>query len=344
VGEKDFAFLRKDLTMVAFSCSFVRRSFLIALGATTFVSFSNAQAEVLFEGYSKILASGAQIGYIVQRYEFDEKKKEFSNIYLIRTNANGGNLTESLKARASASFKPVSYQYTSLAGDKATTIDATFKDETMTAIVKSGGKQNTITKKLPKGTFLSGFLAYLMLQSKEGIKVGVKYGYQAIAEEDANVYTGEAYIKNEEKVGSISSFKVLNTFKGTQFVSYFTHKGEVIATNSPVQKISTELVPTMQEATTGFPMNASNLALLFGSVPKGIENAVSRRASAAPSSAVAKSPSPSPTAQPKGKATGKENAAEELAPEHSAKKNGVPGGTGAQLKTGEKGEKGEKGE
>jgi len=87
-----------------------------------------------------------------------------------------------------------------------------------------------------------------MLQGKDGIKPGAKYGFQAIAEEDAAIYTGEAYVKGEEAIGGMSAFKVLNTFKGRNFVSYCTYKGEVIATRSPVQRIATELVTGAHEA------------------------------------------------------------------------------------------------
>lgn len=35
-----------------------------------------ARAEVLFEGFSKVMSGGVHIGYAINRYEFDAKKKE----------------------------------------------------------------------------------------------------------------------------------------------------------------------------------------------------------------------------------------------------------------------------
>lgn len=259
---------------VTFYSRLMMRLFLFT---STLIAANLASADVLFEGYSKVLLSGTHVGYAVQRYEFDPKKKEFSTVYYLKTGATGGNLTESLKARATASLKPISYQYTVLVGDKPKTIDATFKNDTMTAIVRENGKQESVQKKLPKGAFLASFLGYLMLQGKEGIKKGVKYGYQAIAEEDAVLYAGEAYISDEETVSGVNVFKILNTFKGSQFYSYVTHKGEAILTRSPVQQVETVLVATAAEATGGLSFNPGNLELLFGSVPKGTENVIARR-------------------------------------------------------------------
>lgn len=254
---------------------------LVVAFALCLASTNVAKAEVLFEGYAKVLLSGAHVGYVVQRYEFDSKKKEFTTTSYLRTNPVGGNITESLKARSSASLKPLSYQYTSLAGGTGKTIDATFKNDELTAVVRENGKVQTNKRKIPKDAFLASFLAYLMLQGKEGIKPGVRYGYQAIAEETGGVSAGEAAVEKEEVINGITTFKVLNTFNGTRFVSNVTHKGEVLATRSPVQQVATELVAEMKDATNGMPFNSNSISMLFGSVPKGIENAVARKATGA---------------------------------------------------------------
>lgn len=76
------------------------------------------RAEVLFEGYSKVLSGGVHIGYSIVRYEFDNKKKQFVATTFLKTNEFGGNLTESLKAFATDDMKPVSYEYTTLIGNQ----------------------------------------------------------------------------------------------------------------------------------------------------------------------------------------------------------------------------------
>lgn len=319
----------------------------VALTLTS--TLDDARADVLFEGYSKVLLGGQHVGFTVQRYEFDPKKKEFSTIYFLKTNATGGNIQESLKARANSSLNPVSYQYTELAGQTPRTIDATFKGETMTTVSVANGARSVLPgKKIPKGAFLASFLGYLMLQGKEGIKTGVKYSYQAIAEEDGNLHSGEAFIAGEETMNGISVFKVLNTFKGSQYISYVTHKGEVIGTKSPAQQITTELVASIQEATAGLSVNTNTLAQLFGAVPKGTENAVARRRPGAPLGApAAGTTAPAPAATTLG-AGGTEAAPTASAPpskqqvlnpspapqSDSPKTQGLPGGQGIIIKPG----------
>jgi hypothetical protein len=258
------------------SCFKTRRYFLaLALLLTSM----HARADVLFEGFYKVMLEDTHVGYVIQRFEFDPKKKEFTTAYFLKTNAAGGNLSESLKARATAGFRPVNYQYTSVQGDQTRTIDAAFKGETMTAQVTEGSKHGVITKKVPKEVFLASFLGYVMLQGKEGMKKGLKYSYRAIAEEDADIQDGEAFVASDETMNAVSTFKVLNTFKKTKFVSWVTHKGEVIATASPLQKISTELVPTFQEATANQSVSTKTLEFVFGTMPRGKDNVIARRAS-----------------------------------------------------------------
>lgn len=294
---------------------------------STFIS-QHARADVLFEGYSKIMLETTHIGYVIQRYDFNAKSKEFSTTYYLRTQPPANDVIESLKARADAGLKPLGYQYTELSGGKARTVDATFKNDMMTiAIVENGQRKTLAPKKVPKGAFLSSFLGYLMLQGKEGIKVGVKYNYQAIAEEDGGIYDGEAFIKAEETVNGVNAFKVLNTFKKTNFASHITSKGEIIDTLSPVQGISTQLVSSIQEATGGKSVNQNQLRQLFGAVPKGQENVIARRSGGTPlggAEAVAPRTPPSPGS--------KQKVLDGTASPEAGKTEGVPGGKGIQIK------------
>jgi hypothetical protein len=262
------------------------------------------QAQVLFEGYSKILVGDKPAGYAIQRYEFDQKTKTFSSTYYLKTGALGNNVTESLKAKSNQAFQPLSYQYTSKVGDQIKVIDATFKGQKMTAVVKVGTETVRVQKDLPKGTFLSTFLGYLMLNN--GIAAGKKFAYSAIAEEDAEIFPGEAFVKNTEKQKGLDVFVILNTFKDTKFISYVTAKGDPIMTKSPLQKISTELTATALESTQGFDVNTQNLKLLFGSVPVGTVHSLKMAANVSPLTT-------DTTAVP-------------------GKKDGVPAGKGIQIK------------
>ena len=265
-----------------------------------------AKADILFEGYSKVLSGGVHIGYSIVRYEFDNKKKQFIATTFLKTNEFGGNLTESLKAYSTDDMKPVSYQYTTLIGKDVKTIDAKVDKNKLLASVKMAGKTEKISKELPKGSFLSSFLAYVMLRSPTGFKADTKYDFQAVAEEDGSLNSGIAMIKNQESYNGIKAYRVLNEFKGSKFISMVSDKGEVFSTKSPVQGISTELMAKPSEATAGFNLPTSTLRTLFGNIPTGQMNEVSKLAQSQPPAAATPTP--------------------------SAKQEGIPAGAGIHVK------------
>ena len=248
---------------------------LLIFVSLLFSSFS--KADVLFEGYSKIFSGGVHVGFVSIRYEFDPKKKQFSSLSLLKTNTLGGNITETLKAYAKEDMTPLSYEYTTLVNGTPKLIDAKFTNGKIIANIKDGDKISKVDKKMPKGTFLSTFLVYVMLKGPKGLMADTKYEYQAIAEEDADIVKGVAYIKGEENQNGIKVYKILNDFKGTKFVSFVTPDGQVLSTKSPLQSISTELVPLSSMATNGLQMPTSVMKQIFGEVPLGVANEISKR-------------------------------------------------------------------
>ena len=280
---------------------------------------------VLFEGYAKVLSGGVHIGYFISRYEFLEKENAFKSTYYLRTNALGGDISESLSATATADkLDPIGYVYTSVAGNKSTIIEAQAKNGKLIAKVFRGepGKEKdknktkddipTITRDLPPNAFFSTFLAYRMLKGEKGISSDTKYEYQAVAEEDATVYKGMAYVKELESFKNIEAYKVLNEFKGSKFISYASKKGEMLATKSPLQSIETELVATANEATQGIELNPESLKIVFGDIPRGLENTLS-----------------------KSKGSKKATVNEEVSKKVPGKKEGVPAGKGITVKGGQ---------
>lgn len=248
----------------------------IAIGILIMFAGLNAHAQVLFEGYSKILSGSVHVGYVINRYSFDTKKKQFQSISFLKTNEFGGNLTESLVATASEDFKPIAYQYTTILNNQVKTIDAKITGDKLLATVKNGGKTEKISRDLPKGAFLSTFLGYVMLKSPKGITAEAKYEYQAVAEEDASVLKGLAVVKAKEDYQGLKAYRVLNEFKNTKFVSFVNDKGEVLSSKSPVLGISTELVAQPSLATSGMTVPATVLKELFGDVPIGQQNELSQ--------------------------------------------------------------------
>lgn len=253
-----------DLRRVSWNLSWnLFLTFLFIL-STFFVSSVNG--EILFEGFSKIILSGTHVGYIVQRYE--QASKQFTSTYFVKTNISGGNISESLKAYSQENLKPIKYQYTRTDSEGTLLIDAHVSNEIMNMKITKNGVLNQKQIKLQEGVFFSTFLLYLMLKNPNGLKPGVKYNYKAVAEEDGNIYDGEAYISEEVAYQGQKVMKVLNTFKSARFISFVNSKGEVLATQSPVQNLSTELVPSPELATQNIAVPEKTLNILFGSIPQ----------------------------------------------------------------------------
>lgn len=239
----------------------------IFLALTITLVSTIGQATVLQEGWYKIISGGQHVGFIALRYEFNESKKQFVATSFTQTNPMAGNIKESLVATSAQNLDPVSYQFTSTIGQLVKTIDAAFSKGVMSAKVSEAGKTESVQNKIQKGTFLSQFLIYLILQNPKGMKVGNKFAYTAISEEDTKIQNGEAYVSAIEKVNGIDAYKILNDFKGAKYISFVTPKGIMLLTKDPVKSLSTELVASADEATKGFDVNKKTLTLLFKNLP-----------------------------------------------------------------------------
>lgn len=240
---------------------------LFSLLFITILLSSTVHAKTLQEGWFQILSGQQHVGYLVQRYDFDESKKQFKFVSFMKTNALGGDITESVSAAASDTFAPVSYQYTTLVGKSNKFIDASFKGDSMTAKVTEGGETKTIQEKLKsKEVFLSYFLVYKVLQHKTGLKSGLSLEYDAIAEEDAKAFKGYIDVKEMESINGKEAFKVLNRFKDIKSISHITPIGEIIQVKQPVTGLQL-VAATREQATKGFPPADKSIKAIFGSVP-----------------------------------------------------------------------------
>lgn len=226
---------------------------------------SVAKADVLFEGYYKITVQNQHVGYSVSRYEFNPKTKQFT--YTNLTYAN--NAAESVKSVSNENLQPISYQYNFLVDKTMKLVDASFKNNKMIAKVTEGKNTKTLVKDMPKGTFLSYFLAYVMLKSPTGIKVDTKYDYNGVAEEDAEISKGIAIVKNTEDFSGVKAYKILNNFKNSEFITYASLKGDLLYVYDPKNEIKSELVKKPEEAIAQFNFNKTAIKLLFLNIPEG---------------------------------------------------------------------------
>ena len=229
---------------------------------------------ILFEGYSQILVDSKHMGYVIQRYEHNPKKKELISKYYIQTSPALGGRRESLIAHSTEKFQPLSYRYTDRGPNHKRIIEARFKKNLMQGYVFDGKTKKQFQKRFPNGTFLSTFLGYLILN--KGYREGVKFTFSAISEEDGDVFSGESYVKEATHRGGFKVFKVLNKFKGSQFTSLISPQGEVLSTHSPMQRVSTQIT-SFKAATKGYSLDKKSLRAIFGEIPQGTKNIYAQR-------------------------------------------------------------------
>ena len=240
---------------------------LLVLG----LSFSYvSHAEILFEGYYKVVQFKKHIGFYILRTELDAKSGFFKTYSFTRLAKNGFDMTESLQTVSDKDLAPVSYSYLAAEGKKTKTIEAKFNKDKMTAVATENGTALKIDKKIPKGTFLSTALYYLMLKSKDGLKTDSRYDFSAIAEELAEIKTGSAKIdKKMITKETLQLLKVKNTFSGIEYENLITDRGEAVTASTAATGIETELVRSSEEALEGIKVNSAVFEKLFGDIPAG---------------------------------------------------------------------------
>jgi hypothetical protein len=236
-----------------------------------------ASAEVLFEGYYKLTLGAEHIGYIIQRYELNSGEKTFVSTSFLLTKTAEGTTTESLSAKANTKLEPVSYQYTRLEGSKTKAIDALVKKNKLVLKIVENNKAQAKEVAISNSVFFSTFLAHLMLKNPKGLSVGNKFSYDAVAEEDGTVEKGEVFVKEQVKERGLDTFRTLNTFKKEQFVNWVNFKGESIKTEVPSLNLTAELVTEPKQAYGALPFSTSTIQLLFGKVPEGKINMLSKQ-------------------------------------------------------------------
>ena len=223
-------------------------------------------AKVIHQYFQKIESNNNHIGYAIVREEHLAKKQQIVVTSFVKTNESGGNITEGLKSFSTADkLQPISYQYTAIAGDKSTTIDAVVRKGTLFATITEGKSKKTIQKKLPDNAFFSSVLLPKVL--RKGLAVNNNYEFEAVAEEDASVTKGRLQILEKTKTNGEESYKLINDYKQNRFYSYVSPIGKVLKTDNPVTKLSTVTVSSKNEAVGSISYPEVILKTLFGKVP-----------------------------------------------------------------------------
>ncbi len=245
----------------------------LALSILTLPTSAHADGPA-FEAYYKFFLGNKHSGFVIQRFEVHDTKKEMISTYYCFVKTPSGSTTESLLAYSDLNFEPISYQYTALADGKPKLVDAVFKNKKMTATIIENGRSKKVTLAVKPNGFLSTFLNYVIL--KNGLSTGKNYNFFALSEEDPAFHEGTANIAAEQKVKNIDAFKIDFNYKGVSFVGLVANNGEPLGTLSPEQNASTEMVATRAEAVGSLPFNEKQISTLFKGLPEGKNNKMNR--------------------------------------------------------------------
>jgi hypothetical protein len=229
-----------------------------------------SSAKILFEGYYKVNQFKKHIGFLVLRHEIDDKTQNFKTTSLIKLAKGGFDMTESYQTVSDSTLVPISLNYLAVADKKTKTIEAKITNLKMTGSVVENGKKIKLNSDIPKGSFFSSVLYYLMLQSKDGLKTGTNFDYTAITEEGPVPLAGTVTVdKKMVTKGASQLMKINNRFAGSDYDNLVSTKGEVIEANTPATSIETELVKDPAEALDGIKIAKGTLEKIFGNLPEG---------------------------------------------------------------------------
>lgn len=228
---------------------------------------AQANTQILQEGGYKILSEqNKTIGFLVQRYEFDNEAEKFKHIYYSQRTTANGDIKESLVAEAAQNLRPIRYTFTTYSDSHAKTVEAQFTEQVMTATITEGEKKTSLQKRISEGTFLSSFLIYLIVQNK--LAVNSNYQYVAILEREASLLTGKATVPEETTLNGLKAFKVINTVEESNDVQYITSSGILLKREGA--NLTLERAQNIIDIMT--PMNPPlhQLNMLFsGKLPEG---------------------------------------------------------------------------
>lgn len=265
---------------------FVKKKYFLNFIFFSFVLIPKLSfAEVLFEGYYRVLSFNKHVGYLIVRSEIDATKKEFKYTSYLKLGKNGFDYTESLKALSDHTFKPLGYEYTMLDKGNGLIFDLKFKEDKKNKVRKITGykiettagkppKKTDLVGDLPEGVFLASSLYYVILTNPSGLKPNVTFNFKAFAEEQGKIFDGKSSVTGEKiTLGQVQAYKVKNEYAGSEYENTITERGEILSSSSAAG-ISTELVATTSQATEGLTLDEKIIKKLFGDIPKGISNKI----------------------------------------------------------------------
>lgn len=236
----------------------------------------------LFEGRYKITVTAKKpgssieapqtehVGFLFNRYSYDNKAKQFQLLQVSRlVGANGLENTEVINATTDEDFRPITYEYTNSVGRDTKMLSSIVAGNKMRIVTRFRGTMTTDTIELPQRIFLSEFLIFVMMRNKLGLKEYSAQSYDAIAAQDGRVYHGETSVgKAVDFAKGVKAIPVTTQFRSAKYLAYVTDTGKILKVEQSgldgTKGLQIELVETDLDAVGSLNVPNDVLIRLFG--------------------------------------------------------------------------------
>jgi|GEM_PF-5413432 len=234
-------------------------------------------AHIIFEGYYRIEVKGVHRGYVIQRHEYDEAKKERTMSYFV-WRKDEGNITQSgVKAVSREDLRPLRYSLYEYINGKSTITNGTFGPKNL-VVTKLDGRTNKVIEApdpiaIPPIAIFSSYITQILAKSYPAdYKDGLYIAYMGFAEENMQFNDGTIRILRSNPFENQMIYQVLSTFMNEDIELFTFRSGEMLGSRSDNLDSVTYLTANKEEAVGDFKLATEAIKKIFGDVPHGATN------------------------------------------------------------------------
>lgn len=260
---------------------------------------TGAHAKLMFEGYYRIEKGTTHIGYLIHRDDLNEQAKERTISYFAlrqengTTSYNGARVTS--KTTAAMAFEPVKYMHMTSGAMKGPPLmeEGVFKGASLAINVSdvSEAIRNDKTKKVSRpqklvakfnidvkpGNFLSTFIPLMVAAEGEAnLKVGNSYSFTAFAEEARYFAPGDFKITRAFNTADGKRVFAALCRYPADLTEYFLYPDGQVFAYRTFGDVSIFLTTNRESGIGELPFPKEAIQKVFGDLPFGLENPVSK--------------------------------------------------------------------
>lgn len=235
------------------------------------------QARTLFEGYYRIEVKGQHRGYVIQRHEYDETKKERIMTYYIWRKDEGVVAQTGVRAVSSENLRPSKYTLFEWLNGNSSLTTGTFGPKSLQLTKHDGLTKKVIdapeSVPVPSETIFSSYITQVLAKANpEAYKDGLNISFTGFSEESAQFDQGQIKILRSNPFANQMIYQVLSTFENEDIELFTFRNGELLGSRNALLDSVTYLTPSKELALGEFKMEAASVKKVFGDIPHGATN------------------------------------------------------------------------